>query len=230
MPKLIRSTKHGILTFIGQNTITIGDQDFPLEIERFNGPDSCLTFFGEKQLLKEIDETPNPRDYFKKFRAERYDGELRSLAKAIPARTDEWKEIKRDIFRAFYIQIAIEASVLFPQVEEPAKRWLEGKMKTQRCLHEFEQVWSGYRSLPMPVVSKTGVIFDIIYSRNKQRLQWLSLKSVLRKETSTTYKFVGCTVMNGRRNIQKKSIPWNVKNRTSPLTSSLMPPLDPEID
>ena len=219
MPKIIKNTKYGILTFLEQATITIGDAAFPLRIERFNGPDSCLTFFGEEQLFKEIDETPHPRDYFKKFRAERYQEELRFLS---TIHTN--KEIKRDVFRSFYAQIAIEASRLFPSVEGYAKPWLERKMKSQRCAHDFEQVWCAYRSWIMPTPDG---IFSTIYFRNNHCLKWLSLRQVIREQTVTNYIFAGNTVMNGSGKIHKKFLPCRVKP-TDPVPSLVpgrVPPL-----
>lgn len=234
MPKLTRSTGHGIITFIGQNTLTIGDQNYPLEITRFNGSDSCLTFFGARQLLEEMDETPNPRDYFKKFRAERYERELSFLAEAIPAYTGEWKEIKRDIFRSFYIQIAVEVSVLFPQTEKFAKRWLERKLQTQQCPHEFEHVWDGYRGWPMPVVgSNDDVIFSTVYFRNRHCLKWLSLREVTCGQTSTDYTFIGHTVMNDDSEIHKEILPLRVESSVTPRRSprfDRVPLLDLDVD
>ena len=158
MPKRIKNTEHGTLTFVDQANLTLEDahgnrQEVRLEITSFNGPDSCLTFFGEAELLRIIGDRPHPRDYFKVFRAERYKDEIRILAnnKSIPSHTEKWKEIKRDIFRGFYAQIAMEASRLFPQTEEFAKRWLQNKMLSQKCPHAFQHVWNAYRGWPMPM-------------------------------------------------------------------------------
>ena len=149
----------GTLTFVDQTTLTFEDrlgnrQEATMEITRFNGPDSFLTFFGEAEQLRLIGERPHPPDYFKVFRADRYKDENRFLASAIPAHTEEWKEIKRDVFRGFHAQIAMEVSRLFPQTEEFAKRWLENKMHSQRCPHEFEHVWNAYRGWPMPMTMR----------------------------------------------------------------------------
>ena len=160
MPKRIKNTEHGTLTFVDQSTLTFEDchgnrEEATLEITRFNGPDSCLTFFGEAELLRRIGKRPHPRDYFKEFRAERYKGELRLLASTIPAHTEEWREIKRDIFRGFYAQIAMEASRLFPRTEEFAKRWFENKIESQRCPHELEPL---LRSDPDGELSATTIL------------------------------------------------------------------------
>ena len=217
MPKRIKNTEHGTLTFVDQATLTFEDrrgnrQEATMEITRFNGPDSFLTFFGEAELLRLIGERPHPPDYFKVFRAERYKDEIRFLASAIPAHTEEWKEIKRDVFRGFHAQIAMEVSRLFPQTEEFAKRWLENKMHSQRCPHEFEHVWNAYRGWPMPMTMRDEeVIFSTIYFRNIHCLKWLSLRGVMCNEADTVYDFVGCTIMNGSSKIEETPLPCRLK-------------------
>ena len=83
MPRMMHP-KHGPFAYLKDATITIGDQEFVVKWQTGNPPDSFLTFFGKDRLLKELEETPTPPGYFKKFRGEKYTDVIKSSQRSCP--------------------------------------------------------------------------------------------------------------------------------------------------
>lgn len=226
MPMISRSTEHGVLSFLEPLSVVLGTKSDELkvsmEITRFNGPTSCLTFFGRQELLRIIGERPYPRDYFKAFRAERYRGELHFLTKQISIAGKDRKEVKRDIMRAFFAQIAIEAVFLFSATEPYAKSWLEKKLADQRSPHDFQQTWSAYRAVPLPIFADQGsddlAIFDVIYSCNRLQhkvpyyLKWLSFRGISQNGSGTFYDMMGYMVRQGKPGLEATLLPISIHN------------------
>ena len=48
-------------------------------------PDTFLTFFGEDKLFEELEKSPAPPIYFKKFRGKQYTEVIKFLGEELPA-------------------------------------------------------------------------------------------------------------------------------------------------
>ena len=141
MPRMMHP-KHGPFAYLKDATITIGDQEFVVKWQTGNPPDSFLTFFGKDRLLKELEETPTPPGYFKKFRGEKYTDVIKFIAEELPAWFFDSTDQRREVIWAFDVQVAMEAVRLFPQTARYARKWLNRKLKSQHFPNNFDSTWT----------------------------------------------------------------------------------------
>ena len=147
MPRMIHP-EHGPLVYLGDTTMTIGDEELVVKWERGKLPDSFLTFFGKDKLLEELEKTPTPPGYLKKFRGEKYNDVIKFIGEELPAWFFDSAHQRREVIWAFDVQVAMEAVCLFPQTARYARKWLKRKLKSQKFPNDLDSIWGTCVDLP----------------------------------------------------------------------------------
>ena len=86
MPMDFMDTPYGPVTYVEDLILKLGSGGnqivMPVQITKFTRDESLITFFGKDKIIEELEATPTPRDYFKKFRGDRYIHEIQALQKS----------------------------------------------------------------------------------------------------------------------------------------------------